>query len=157
MTSRHLAGPVRSKDAGPLTALVLECLAPRPGITEPELGQNVQRGAVRTAVGYGDPNENVVRRVLRVFRSDVEITVRCKYAGVDEFELELELAAPTIFLHEPFVRVGGLRVFVEAFKVGTGRGRIKVVVEFFDVLAMVTFRSRQTKQTFLQNRILTVP
>ena len=126
MTSRHLAGLVRSKDAWPLSAFVLECPAPRPGITEPELGQNVQHGAVRTAVGYGDPNENVVRRVLRVFRSDVEITILCENAGVDEFELGLELAAPTIFLHQPFVWVGGLRVFVEAFEVGTGRGRIKV-------------------------------
>src|SRR5580704_332563 len=145
MTSSQRADLVGLKDAGPLTTFVLERLAPRPQVTKPELRQNMQRGGVRAAVGYGDPDEYVVWRVLRVFRSDVEITVRCENAGVDEFELGLELAAPTIFLHQPLIRVCGLWVFVETFKVGTGRSRIKVVVELFDVLAVVTFRSGQAK------------
>jgi hypothetical protein len=35
--------------------------------------------------------------------------------------------------------------------------RIKVVVKFFDILAMVSLMPSNAKKTFLENRILAVP
>ena len=43
----------------------------------------MQSRGLRPAIGYGEADQNVVRRILGVFNKDVEIAVFVKDAGID--------------------------------------------------------------------------
>src|SRR5215831_8577613 len=74
--------------------------APAPGVAKPERRQHVDRRRLWTAIRNGDSNEKIRGRALRVLDRDVEITVLGEYASVDQLELWIALAAPSILLDQ---------------------------------------------------------
>ena len=58
--------------------------APHPGIAKPESGQKDNIGGFITTVRGGDPDMDVIRRLLRVLDEHVKIAVPLEYAGVNE-------------------------------------------------------------------------
>jgi hypothetical protein len=80
-----------------------------------------------------------------------------EHPRVDELEFGIMLSTPGIFLHKPLVRKRLLRVFVEHFQVGMSGVCVKIVVNLFDVFAMIGLAVGQSKQALLQDRILPIP
>ena len=105
----------------------------------------------------GDLQQNVVGGGLGVFNHHVEIAALVEYAGIDKLELAVGHAARRVFRHQPVVREGGLRIFVQHPHVGMRRRTIEEVVEFLDVLAMIALGVGEAEQTLLQNRVVLVP
>ncbi len=130
---------------------------PRPGVPEPERGQEVERGGEGAAVVYGDQDEHVVGRGLRVLDEDVEVAVLVEDARVDELELGLVAPAAPALLQQRGVGEGGLRVLVERPHVRVRRRGVEVVVELLDVLAVVALLAREAEEALLQDRVLLVP
>jgi hypothetical protein len=56
-----------------------------------------------------------------------------------------------------FIWVPPLRIFVEKFHVRVGRSGVQIVIQFLDVLSMISLMAGDTEQTFFQDRILAVP
>ncbi len=60
-------------------------------------------------------------------------------------------------MDEIIVGVGCLRVLIEHLHVGVGRGRVKVEVVLFDVLAVVALGPCQAEQPLFENRVAPIP
>ncbi len=117
----------------------------------------MQRGRLRSAIGRGDANENIVGRLLRVLDEDIEVAVVIEYAGIGQLKFRVELAAAAIFFHEPGVRVCGLGIFVKRFQIRRRRRGVEVVVALLHILAVVAFAVGQSEQPFLENWIAAIP
>lgn len=72
---------------------------------------------------------------------DVPVSVLVEKLSVHELKLGDISASILIFLSQLGIRVFALRVFVEEFHVRVSWGRVEVVVNFLDVLSVVTCRS----------------
>ena len=131
--------------------------APGPEIAEPPWREQVQRGGGGTAVRHGQPDQRVRRRGLGVAREDIEVAAVVEGAGVERLEFRTVEAPPAVFLDQRGLGELGLRIFTEGTQPGMGGGRVEVVVEFLDTLAVIDLGAGQAEAPFLQDRIATVP
>ena len=130
---------------------------PAPGVAEPDLGQHVDRRFVGTAIGDGQPQQDVVGARLGIFDIDIEIAVVVEDAGIDDLEFGLPPVAPRVLLHQEVVGKRRLRIFVEHAGVAVGRHRVEIVVELLDVLAVIALAVAEAEHALLQDRVLAVP
>ena len=132
-------------------------VAPGPGVAKPELRQQVQLRIIGSAVDDGELDEHVLGISLGELHEHIKVAVFVEDGRVHQLEFGLQAVAAGVFLHQPLVGEGVLRVLVQHPLVGVrGRG-IEVVVHLFHVLAVVALRAAQAKQALLQNRVLPVP
>jgi hypothetical protein len=131
--------------------------APRPGVSEPQRGEDVQRRRIRAAVRRRDADQRIVRASLRVLDKDVEITVIVEDARIEQLILHLAAAAAPVGLDQVFVRKRALRVLVEPLHVGVGRRGIEVEVVLLHVLAVVALAVGQAEQALLEDGVFPVP
>src|SRR6266508_2354900 len=150
LRQKRAARLARTDELSPVT---LSRPAPRPRVAKPEGRQKMDRGGNGPAVRGADPDQEIVRRGLRVLDEHVEVAVFVEDAGVPDLELRVELSAPAVLLHEPGVRKLRLGAFVQCAHVRMRRRGVEVVVALLAVLAVVAFRSGQTEETFLENGI----
>ncbi len=132
-------------------------LAPAPGIAKPERWQQVKRGRFRSAICDRRANQDVVLGRLGVFNRDVEVAVFAQDTSVPEFELRLHFGALGIAPDQFVVGKLRLRVTIRHPHVGMGR---RVVLEekyFLHILAVISLRTRQTKEAFLEDGIALIP
>lgn len=88
---------------------------------------------------------------------DIPISILVKDIGVHEFVL-LNIPSTSDALPDKLlVGVRLLRVLVQVLHVRMRRRRIQIPVQLLAVLSMVSLMSRNTEQTFLQNRINSIP
>ena len=130
---------------------------PRPGVAKPNRRQQMQRCCFGPAIGRGDANQNVVRRVFGIFSEDVEVSAIVENSSVRQLELRLVPAAPAIFLDQPRVGIFRLRIFVERLQVGVRRRRIEVEILLLHVLAMIPLAAGEAEQALFQNRVAPIP
>jgi hypothetical protein len=104
-----------------------------------------------------DENEDVLGAILGVFDANIEVAVFGENAGVHQFILGIFGAAAPVFGDEIVIGEGCLRVFVQGFGIGIGGGGVQVEIGFFDVLAVVAFRSAQAEEPLFENGIAAVP
>src|SRR5215213_7005485 len=118
----------------------------------------MDRSLLGTAVMDRRPHEYFIDVYLRILDLDVEVSVVIENARVDQLELHCGRATTTrVLLDQQFVWISGLRQLVEQARVGVTRDSVEIIVQLFDVLAVVTFFIRQAKQPLLEDRIATVP
>src|ERR1700733_309729 len=103
------------------------------------------------------PKQNIIFVGLGIFNENVEVPVVVKSAQIEKTELRLIPTAATSLLSNLLIRKRALWVFVQHPKIGMGRQRIEIPVEFLDVLAMVALGPSHAEQTLLQMRIATIP
>jgi hypothetical protein len=111
---------------------------PRPRVSAPESGEEMQGRGVRSAVGDRDPNQQVVRRCLRVLGDDVEVAILLEGPGVNELELGITAATPLILLDEPRVGKLSLGILIETLHIGVGRRRVEIEVVVLDVFTVIS-------------------
>ena len=75
---------------------------------------------------------------FRIFDEHIKVTAIVKDPRVGEFELRRSLPTPRVFLNELRVGKRRLRVLVETLHIGMGGRRIKIVVAFLNVFAVIT-------------------
>ena len=117
----------------------------------------MQRRSVGTAIRDRDTDQDVLRSRFRVLDQHVEVAIGLEHAGVDQLELSHVLTPPAVFLDQPLIRVGCLRVLVERLQVRMGRRRVEVVVQLLHVLAVIALGPRQPEQPLLEDRVVFVP
>ena len=105
---------------GGLRPAALMLTAPDPGVTEPQGRKQVQCRGDGPAIHGRQPDQQIVRRVFRVLRRNVEVPSFVKDARVGQFKLRIVLAAPGGLADESVIRECGMRVFVEGFAVRIG-------------------------------------
>jgi hypothetical protein len=88
---------------------------------------------------------------------DVPIAIVVEGVCVQNFKFWDIPSTSLTLMNQLFVREGPLRILVEEFHVGVCWRRVEVPVEFFDVLAMITLMTGNTKKTFFEDTILAVP
>src|ERR1700736_2015649 len=132
-------------------------VTPAPCIPEPKLRQHMDRSGLRSAIDCCDLHEDVLRIRFRILDEQIEVTVLAKNAGVDQFELRVLLGSPPVLLNKLGVRKRVLRIFIESLQIRMRWRSIEVVIDLFDVFAMVSLAVRETEQALLQNRILLIP
>ena len=132
-------------------------LSPGPGVPEPERGQQMKRRGIGAAVAGRDLDQNILGRGLGIFDEDVEVAILIEDARVQQLVFEFLPAAAAIGVDEVGVGICGLRIFVEIFHVGVGRGRVEVEVIFLHVLAVISLAVRQSEQPLLEDGVLAVP
>ncbi len=130
---------------------------PTPGIAKPQLGQQVERGGLGSAVVRGDTHQDVFVAGLSVLDHHIEIPVVGEGLRVDELEFRMGDAAAAILLLQLRVRELPLRVLVKHLQIGVGRSGIEVVIELLDVFTMVALAIIKPEQALLENRIVCVP
>jgi len=104
-----------------------------------------------------DFHQQVVRTRLGIFDKDVVIPIVVEEAGIEQLEFRLILAAAAVFFDELTVRKLALWVLVQHLQVRVRRRRIDIVVEFFRVLAVISFAIREAENALFQNGIVSVP
>ena len=117
----------------------------------------MNRCSLGSAVFDRDLDQNIARFRLRILDEDVEVAVAFKETTVNELELRLSDAPSTVLLHQATVRVLGLRILIEHLQVGVRRRGVEVVVELFDILAVIPFSVGQPEQPLLKDRVSPVP
>ena len=130
---------------------------PGPGIAKPERRQQVKLRGFGTAIDRLDPDQNVIRRALRIFYEDIEIAVLVEDAGVNKLEFQRVLSAPAILFHQPRVGELALRVLVQVFHVGVCRRRVQIKVVLFHILAVIALAAGEAEEAFFKDRIAAVP
>lgn len=88
---------------------------------------------------------------------DIPVPVINEGVGVEYLKLGNIAPSVHVLSYKLFVRESILRIFVEELHVRVGRRRVEIVIQFFDVLAMVSLVSCNTKETFFKDIVLTVP
>src|SRR5438309_5089125 len=130
-------------------------IGPCPGITKPKVWQEVETCCFRTTVEGLNSDADVFRIGLRVFDKNVEIAIFIENAGIEKFELRT--ATLCVFRNQLCVWELLLRILVEHPHVAV-RGRIvEIEPVFLCVLAVISFRRRQTEHSLFQDGIVTVP
>ncbi len=137
--------------------VVLSRSAPRPGVSEPERRQKMQRRRLGPSVVDGQANEDIVGRGLGVLDLHIEVAVLVEQAGVDQLVLRRVHPPLAVLLHQRGVGEFALRVLVQRLHVGVGRGRVEVEVELLHILAVISLRTGQAEEALLQDRVLAVP
>ena len=117
----------------------------------------MQLGGLGAAIDRLDTNQNIVGSRLGVFDEDVEVAVAVEDSGIDKLELVIAFAAPAILFDQPAVGKFGLRVLVEKLHIGVGRRRIKVVIVFLGVFAVIALAAGQAENALLEDGVATVP
>src|SRR5246127_965311 len=77
---------------------------PSPGISEPERRQHMQSGPFRAAIEYGDFNQDVFWRFLRILHKHVEIAVFIEDSRIEQLILELLARTTPVCLHQVPIR-----------------------------------------------------
>src|SRR6516164_1061033 len=117
----------------------------------------MDRSRFGSPVNRRDPHQNVLRIRLRILDEKIEIAAFAKGSGINQLVFGFLFSPASIFLSELRIRKCILRVFVESFQVGMGWSRIKVVIDFLDIFPVVSLAVRQAEQSFLQDRVFSVP
>ena len=87
---------------------------------------------------------------------DIEVPAIIENAAVEQTERRTVAVATGVLLDQPLIRIGGLRILVEAASSCAGSG-IEIEVAFLDVLAAIALRARQPERALLEERITSVP
>ncbi len=132
-------------------------VAPAPGIAEPHRGQQMQCRGRGSAVDHRGAHQNIVDTVLRVFDEDIEVAVFVENSRVNQLVFALRALPLAIGLRQVCIGEGCLWIFIQRLHVGVRRRGVQVIVVFLDVLAMIAFRPRDSKQPLLQYRVHPVP
>ena len=88
---------------------------------------------------------------------DIPVAIVIEGIRVQDLELGDITVAVHVFADELLIREGLLGVLVEELHVRVGRRRVKIVIQLLDVLAMVALVASNTKETFLEDRIVSIP
>ena len=126
----------------------------RPGVTEPERRQQVQRPGLGPSVAHGDAHEDVLGGRLGVLDEDVEVPVAVQAPGVQQLVLH-RIDGPRP-IDQLTVRIP-IGVLVQTFHVGMGGQVVEVEVGLLDVLAVIAFGSGEAEEPLLDDRIGLVP
>src|SRR5689334_22083481 len=102
-------------------------------------------GEVGAAIGEGEADEDVIRGGFGIFDADIEIPVLVEDAGLHQLKFPRLPTTSPIFFDEPGIRKRSLRIFIEAPHIGMSGSAIEIVIIFFDVFAVVAFRTRQAE------------
>jgi len=130
---------------------------PCPGVAKPQRRQNVHGGGIRAAIGQADLDEDVFRRLLRIFHKDVEITILVENAGIEQLVLHVAAVAPTVGFGQIVVGKCRMRILVQILHIRMRRRAVEVEVVFFDIFAVVALAVRQTEEAFLEDWITAIP
>ena len=130
---------------------------PRPGIAEPERGEDVEPGCVGAAVGGGDPDGDLLRSALRILDDDVEIAAVVEGSRVGQLKLRPAPLPGHVLGDELGVGEGGLGIAVEEAHEGVGRRVVDMHPPLLGILAMIPLPRGDAEQTLLEMRIGTVP
>ena len=144
-------------DPGLRPVPLLAGAAPRPGVAEPERGEQVERRGRGAPVGDGDAHQDVLGSRLGVLDEHVEVAILGEDPGVEQLELRLEPVPVAVPGDERLVGERRLRVLVEVLHVRMGRGAVEVEVILLDVLSVVPLAVGQAEEALLQDRVGPVP
>jgi len=128
---------------------------PRPGVAEPQGGQEVEPGRLRAAVVDGD-------RIRTSSAPPSRTRGRRRSSGpprrpVSSSSYSSSARDRARWSRPVAVRELPLRVLVEVLHVGVGRRRVEVEVVLLDVLAVVPLAVGEAEQALLEDRIALVP
>ena len=132
-------------------------LALPPPVAEPEVGEEVHRRPLRSAVAHRDADRDVLRSALRVLDVDVDVAVLVEHAGVEQLVLEVVAAAVAVRLDEVGVGVARERVAVPVLQVRARRRRVEVEVVLLHVFAVVALLVGEAEHPLLEDRVDAVP
>src|SRR6266702_4944873 len=132
-------------------------IPPCPDITEPERRQQMQWRCIWTAICRSDANEDILWIDFGVLYGDIEVTIRCKHTGIDQFVFGFTSSATAVLCHQFSVGEGTLRIFVQCLHIGMRRGAVKKVVVLLHILTVVAFRAGQAEEALLEDRISSIP
>ena len=130
---------------------------PRPGVAEPEGGEEVELGLVRAVVAHRHLDQDVVRARLRVIGGDLEVPAIVEDAGVDQLELGVEPSSPCVLLDQALVGERSLRVHVSPAHPGVRGSRVQVPPVFLGVLTVVALMAVQPEDPLLEEGVHPVP
>ena len=130
---------------------------PRPGIAEPQGGEDMQRRWIGAGVAGADAHHHVLGARLGVLRGDLPVAVVVEDAGVEQLELRLVTVAAGVLVDQLPVGEGGLRVVVEPAHPGVRRRRVEVPPVLLDILAVVALRVGEPEGALLEDGVLAVP
>ena len=108
-------------------------------------------GCCSAAVHARDANQNVFDIGFRVLDEDIGVASFVEDACILYFEFRQASPASPAFREHLRVRVGGQRVLVEGFEIGVRRRGVQVVIELFDVFAVIALIVVETEQSFLED------
>ena len=92
-----------------------------------------------------------------VFNKHVEIPIRIEKARVKQFKFGVQPSPVPVFGQQLLIRIRCLRVLVQHPLVGVRRCRVKIIVQFLNILAVVPLAVGQAKIPLFQNRVLPIP
>jgi hypothetical protein len=132
-------------------------VAPGPRVAEPECREEMQGGAIGTAVVCGHHHQDVVRRRLGVLDDDVEVPVIVEDASVQQLVFHVELAAPAVRGDEIPVGKRPLRILVLTLHIRVRWGTVEVEPVLLDVLAVVSLPVGEPEHPLLEDEVGAVP
>src|SRR5262249_13473040 len=90
----------------------LRVRTPGTGVTEQSRRQQVKLRGFGAAINCLDPDQDIVRRCLRIFHENIEITIVVENTCIDQLEFEITFSPPSIFLYQSCVWKLALRILV---------------------------------------------
>src|SRR5215831_7376967 len=111
----------------------------------------------RAAIADANPHQNILGRSLAIFDEHIKVAIFMESVCVDQLKLGVEFASATIFFDEPGIGVCALRVLVQHLEIRMRWRGIQVIVKLLHVFAVIAFAIGETKNTFLQNGVFSVP
>ena len=130
---------------------------PRPGVAEPQRGQQVQLRCFGAAVVRGDPDEDVFGSGLGILDEDVEVAVLRKHPRIQQLVFRSLAPAAPILFHQFRIGEGRLRVLIKKPHAGVRRCGVQIEVVLLHILAVVAFVAGQPEQALLENCVAAIP
>src|SRR5262245_30265128 len=134
-----------------------DVIAPRPGISEPELWKKMDQRCFGSTVADVNLHQNIFGGGFGIFDEHIKVTVFVESICVDQLELWIQFAPAAIFFDEPGIGKRALRILVKHLEISMRRRGVQVVVELLRVFAVIALAIGEAKKTLLQNSVLAIP
>ena len=113
-------------------------------------------GCLRTPVDHRDLHQDIIDPGLGIFDQTIKVTVLVKNARIGQFEFRTE-PVKFVFDQQFFIRKCRLRILVQVTAIGVSGGGSELIVDFFYIFPMISFRIGETIETLFNDRIFFIP
>ena len=134
------------------------CVAsPTPSVSKPDLRELRQRRCLRAAIPYRDSHQHVIDVGLCILHKHIEVAVGGENAGVHQLIFPVIQAATVILIEQLLIGKRGVRILVQHAGIGAAGRSVEIVIELFDILAVIPLAIGEPKKPLFKNRVFAVP
>ena len=111
----------------------------------------------RPPITHTDLDKDILGNLLGIFHKHIEVAIAIEDSRIEELVFHVASAAPFAVRDQVIVGKCGMGIFIQVLHVGMSWRAVQIEVILFDILTMVAFAIRQSKEALFEDWIVAIP